>query len=206
MKKLLIRTAVFAGLLGGTLFSIFTVVTTLIYDNPLSGEVKPLDYFIYLITIIFTLYYFRFYRNGGFLSFWQGVSLSIITSTVTLIFSLIFLWVLFSIQTDIIDNFAKIAIENFENPERKKAFLKDMKKNNLDGEKMYKQTLVNLKKRDWLAFLIKMEIIFKTIGSLFITFFASALMRKNRYVFEEPNNNNESQKKQRKSTRGKNSH
>lgn len=176
MLKSWVKTGISSGFLGAVAFALFLLTAYGIYGNPLLPKIKSLDFFIYLLSITFSLLFFRFRRNDGFLHFWEGLRLALLNSLTLLLFSLIFLLILLTlIDQNLVKLQADYEIGQFI--KQKSTFVAFVEQQGQDGEQIYQETLRNLHKRDWLGYLLRQEIYQKLIAGLLIALFVSAVMR-----------------------------
>ena len=176
MRNQLLKTSLLSGLTGGVVFSVFFFIVQIFYPNPFLEFPKSLDFFIYLLTLVATMYYFRFRQNGGVLHFGQAFLMGIIVTASILLISVLFLWIyLYLINPSVNDIYASYMIGEFTNS--KQAFIDYWNDKGHNGQDIYRQTMANLQTRDWPGFLMYSEILQKSFAGFFLTFIISAVMR-----------------------------
>lgn len=176
MTRQAIILALLAGLIGGIIFWIFFSLLYVSLGNPFLPA-KSYDFFIYLLMLIGTLFYYRFRVNQGRLRFRVGFTMGLIIVSITLILSVIFTYIFIKdIAPDAVEAQATYEINQFLSA--KDQLIKEWNDLGKDGALIFEQTLDNFKKRDWDAYLIRQEIIQKTIIGLLMTLILAALFRK----------------------------
>lgn len=166
----LLRLGLVSGILGGIFYLLFFSIVYLTQQDPLNSQLKSLEFFLYIVFIVFPLYYYRFKMNGGLLRFWEGI---IIGSIDAIVFSLLaFLVVLCFIYVDggILENYINNIVTQFNAPETKKEVIKKI------GEKDFANMI-----QDWQnvsAFSVSIREFYKLIIILPFVLIVSALFRK----------------------------
>jgi hypothetical protein len=169
MKKQLIITALTAGLVGGLFFCLFFFLTGLFFNNPFAPFPKSLEFFIYLLTIISPLAYYRFRQNRGLLRFWEGILASILASGLMLLIGSLFVFIYLQyIDNQPVKQYINYYIDLVQT--NQKGFIEKY------GQAGYEQTIQKLKTTS--ATQLALEELKKSPICLVMSLIASALFRK----------------------------
>lgn len=183
MTKQLLKTTLIAGILGSVVFCFFFLIISYISgSNPFLPQYKPLDFFIYVLTIAAATTIYRFQINQGHLHFWEGIPLGLGVSFIILAFSLLFLSIFIQVVPSVKENYAMYEIRQFE--ENKEKFIQSWNDNKKvlnaeeSGEVTYQKTRENYNRRDWKSYLLWQEIYQKLFVGIFISVIVAAVLRK----------------------------
>lgn len=170
MRISLLKTAIIGGLAGAVLFCLYFTVIYWVYGNPFLPDPKSLDFFIYMLTIVALLFYFRFRVNRGWMYFWQAFVIS--SGAVLLMATLCALFVYFFVEVlypDVLGTYISYTLHQFnaENEANERHFGKDEYARLLQAIRQIRASNLG-----WYEWKIKMLI------GLFISLIVSAVMRR----------------------------
>jgi hypothetical protein len=169
MNTQLIKTAGIAGVVGGLFFCLFFFLTCLVFTNPFAPFPKSLEFFIYLLTIISPLAYYRFRQNKGFLRFWEGILISVLASVLMLLIGSVFVFIyLQHLDNQPINQYINYYTDLVQT--NQKGFIEKY------GQAGYDHTIQNLQKTS--ATQLALEELKKSPICLIMSLIGSALFRK----------------------------
>ncbi|NJO00513.1 MAG: DUF4199 domain-containing protein [Bacteroidia bacterium] len=177
MKNALLKTILLFGTAGALLFIIFFLLLFALYDNPFFPPVKSFDFFIYLLSVVAGLVYYRFWAGQGRFSFGQGmvtgVGISLLMVSVSVLFVYIFIQY---IRPEVVEKQAQYEINQFES--LREDLIRSWNEEGEDGQAIYRATQQAYQARRWISYLIWQEIFQKIFAALFISFIAAAVLRR----------------------------
>ncbi|TAF64992.1 MAG: DUF4199 domain-containing protein [Cytophagales bacterium] len=111
-RKQSVSIVLVAFLIAFLLYNVFIAIVWQTSPNFFLAEWRTLDFFIYLLTVVITVYYARFVVNQGFISFSEGWLVSISTTTLLLMGSLftLYIWTEY-LAPDTLPDYKKTLIE-----------------------------------------------------------------------------------------------
>lgn len=158
----------------GGIFAVFIFYVIIAFgENPLLGS--PADFLVNLVVlvifIVFSVKEFKKAYNGGYLHFWQGMNVGILTVTIiALISSLFILLYLNWIDPDLLDSY-KASMEEIMNS-NKSMFIEEY------GEETFKSTLSKNAEVSPMDLAVDEFLKKKVFAGLFITLIVSVVMRR----------------------------
>lgn len=170
MKNPILRVGLKYGLVSGGLAIVLFFVIMLFDENPLIVN-KWFDYFLIAVFVYFGVREFRRYEQGGYLQFWQGISVGFVTyATSALLFAVVIGIYLFTLGQPWVANFVADRTAMVE--ENRENFVQEL------GEATYQQ--VRREVAATTTFDILLDDFFRKImAGLFVTLIVAMVQRRN---------------------------
>lgn len=172
LKSTILKNSIVFGIFGAILFAIFLTLAYLITKKPFEANIKSLDFFVYLITLTSSLYWFRFKINQNKMKFWTGMGVGLMTSIVMVLLSSIFIYFfLENIAPQQLKDYIAYQLENLDKIKKSNNFSKQFTKEQFENiyRDMQKVTAYDMAWYEWRV---------KIIVGVFMSFIISAVLRK----------------------------
>ena len=169
MKNSILRVGLKYGIVSGGLAVVLFFVVMLFDENPLIVN-KWFDYFLIAVFVYFSVREFRLYEQGGFLQFWQGISVGFVTyATSALLFAVAIGIYLFTLGQPWVDDFVADRTAMVE--ENRENFVQEL------GEATYRQVRQEVAATTTLDILLD-DFFRKLMAGLFVTLIVAMVLRR----------------------------
>ncbi|MGD1842455.1 MAG: DUF4199 family protein [Thermonemataceae bacterium] len=113
MKHPYFKTLIAGCLAGGALISVFLIILSFVYKDPLNATPKALDFLLYIGISVGTVAYYKVRISGGYLKFIEGLVMVSLVNAAMVLLASITLWLLIEAKPTILQNNTQALLDNY---------------------------------------------------------------------------------------------